>query len=47
MILNTAALLMTAGKAADLKDGAGLAREALSSGRAAEVLKSFVEASNG
>ena len=47
VILNTAALLMTAGKAATLKEGAVLAREALSSGRAARVLDRFVEASRG
>jgi anthranilate phosphoribosyltransferase len=47
VILNTAALLMTAGKAATLKEGASLARQALSSGRAAEVLDRFVEASRG
>jgi anthranilate phosphoribosyltransferase len=47
VILNAAAVLMTAGKAADLKEGAGLAREALSSGRAREVLEHFVEAGRG
>jgi len=47
VILNTAALLMTAGKAATLKEGAVLAREALSSGRAARVLDRFVETSRG
>jgi anthranilate phosphoribosyltransferase len=47
VILNTAALLMTAGKAASLKEGAALARDALSSGRAAQVLDHFVEASRG
>ena len=47
VILNTAALLLTAGKAADLTDGAGQAREALLSGRAGVVLDRFVEASNG
>ena len=46
VILNTAALLMTAGKAANLKEAAGLARDALASGRAARVLDRFVEASN-
>jgi anthranilate phosphoribosyltransferase len=45
VILNTAALLLTAGKAADLREGAGLARDALASGRAAQVLDRFVEAS--
>ena len=47
VILNTAALLMTAGKAADLRDGAGQARDALSSGRAGSVLDAYVKASNG
>src|SRR5947209_7986405 len=47
VILNTAALLMTAGKAATLREGAALAREALESGRAAETLKRFVEAKIG
>ena len=47
VILNTAALLLTAGKAATLKDAAAVARDALSSGRAAAVLDAFVEASRG
>jgi anthranilate phosphoribosyltransferase len=47
VILNTAALLMTAGKAGTLKEGAALARDSLSSGRAAQVLKAFVETSRG
>ncbi|MDP1911582.1 MAG: anthranilate phosphoribosyltransferase [Hyphomicrobium sp.] len=47
VILNSAALLLTAGKAADLTDGAGQAREALLSGKAGAVLDKFVEASNG
>jgi anthranilate phosphoribosyltransferase len=47
VILNTAALLMTAGAAADLKEGAALARDALASGGAAKVLAQFVEASHG
>jgi anthranilate phosphoribosyltransferase len=47
VVLNTAALLITAGKVATLKEGAALAREALSSGRAAKVLDHFVEASRG
>jgi len=46
VILNTAALLLTAGKAADLTEAAGLAREALLSGQAGVVLDRFVEASN-
>jgi anthranilate phosphoribosyltransferase len=45
-ILNAAALLHTAGKAATLVEAAGLAREALRSGAAARVLDRFVEASN-
>src|SRR5437868_867778 len=47
VILNTAALLMTAGKAATLHEGASLARDAIGSGRAAQALDSFVEASRG
>ncbi len=47
VILNSAALLMTAGKANDLVDGAGQAREALLSGKAGVVLDRFVEMSNG
>jgi anthranilate phosphoribosyltransferase len=45
VILNSAALLLTAGKAATLREGAELARESLASGRAAKVLDRFVEAS--
>jgi anthranilate phosphoribosyltransferase len=44
--LNTAALLMTAGMASDLREGLGLAREALLSGKARRVLVAYVEASN-
>jgi len=47
VILNTAALLMTAGSAATLKEGAVIARDGLSSGRAAQVLDRFVEVSRG
>jgi anthranilate phosphoribosyltransferase len=47
VILNSAALLLTAGKAATLKEGAALARDGLASGRAARVLEAFVEASRG
>ena len=47
VILNTAALLLTAGKAGDLREGAGAARQALQSGHAGTVLDAFVEASNG
>jgi anthranilate phosphoribosyltransferase len=47
VIINTAALLMTAGKAATLLEGASLARDAVASGRAGEALDRFVEASRG
>ena len=47
VILNTAALLVTAGKATDLRAGAGQARDALSAGRAGAVLDAYVKASNG
>ena len=46
-ILNAAALLHTAGKAATLRDGADMARDVLLSGRAAKVLKTYIEASRG
>jgi anthranilate phosphoribosyltransferase len=45
VILNTAALLHTAGLAESLKEGAALARDALASGGAAKVLAQYVEAS--
>lgn len=45
VILNVAALLQTAGKAATLRDAAGAAREALLSGAAGKVLDRYVEAS--
>ncbi len=45
--LNAGALLMTAGKVANLSDGVGFAMEAMRSRRAREVLDSFVEASRG
>ena len=45
VILNTAALLSTAGKAASLREGAEQAREALRRGAAGQVLDRFVEAS--
>ena len=45
--LNAGALLMTAGKAADLREGTALASDALLSGRAGAVLDAFVAASNG
>jgi len=47
VVLNSAVLLHTAGKAVDFRQGAELAREALHSGAAARVLHSFIEASNG
>lgn len=47
VIFNSAALLMTAGVAPDLRDGAAMAREALSTGAAARVLARYVEASHG
>jgi anthranilate phosphoribosyltransferase len=46
-ILNAAALLHTAGKAASLKEGAAQARDVLLSGEAAKVLDRYIEASNG
>jgi anthranilate phosphoribosyltransferase len=45
--LNAGALLMTAGKAADLRSGVAMALDAIRAGRPAELLKRFVEASNG
>jgi anthranilate phosphoribosyltransferase len=45
--LNAGALLITAGKAADLKEATGLAMDAVRSGRARQVLDRFVEASRG
>jgi anthranilate phosphoribosyltransferase len=47
VILNTAALLLIAGKVDSLREGAGMAREALGSGRAGAALDRFVEASRG
>jgi anthranilate phosphoribosyltransferase len=47
VILNSAALIHTAGKAATLKDAADEAREALLSGSAGRVLDRYVEASRG
>jgi anthranilate phosphoribosyltransferase len=43
--LNAGALLMTAGKVDDLKEGVGFAMEAMRSRRARQVLNNFVEAS--
>ena len=45
-ILNAAALLLTAGHASDLRDGADQAREALLSGRAGAVLDAYIEATH-
>lgn len=47
VILNAAALLLTAGKAESLRAAADLARNALLSGKAGAVLDSYIEASNG
>jgi anthranilate phosphoribosyltransferase len=47
VILNTAALLVTAGKAETLREGAEQARDALEQGRAGEALERYVEASRG
>jgi len=47
VLINTAALLRTAGLAADLLEGASMARESLDSGKAAETLARFIEASRG
>lgn len=46
-ILNTAALLMTAGKVGDLKEGAQLARDTLASGAAGRLLDAYAEATRG
>jgi anthranilate phosphoribosyltransferase len=45
--LNAGALLLTAGKVADLKEGVGFAMEAMRSRRARALLDRFVEASRG
>jgi anthranilate phosphoribosyltransferase len=45
--LNAGALLMTAGRAANLRDGVSTAFDALRSGRANATLRAFVEASRG
>ena len=45
--INAGALLFTAGLAADIREGAGLAEDSISSGRARQLLDRFVEASNG
>lgn len=45
-LLTTAAALIVAGKAKDLKEGVGAAREAIGSGAAAKSLQRLVEVSN-
>lgn len=45
--LNAGALLMTAGLAANLREGVGAASDVLASGAAGTVLDQFIEASNG
>ena len=45
--LNAGALLLTAGRAATLRDGAAAAADALGSGAAGKILDTFVEASRG
>ena len=45
--LNTGALLMTAGRAATLREGVAAAADALGSGAAGKVLDAFVESSRG
>jgi anthranilate phosphoribosyltransferase len=44
--INAGALLMTAGLSEDLRMGVALARDALRSGKAGQLLTRFVEASN-
>ena len=44
VVLNTAALLHTAGKAGSLKEGAAMARDAVKSGRASATLERYIEA---
>jgi anthranilate phosphoribosyltransferase len=47
VVLNTAALLLAAGKASTMREGAVLARDSIASGRAGQTLDRFVEASRG
>jgi len=47
VVLNSAAALVVAGKAADLKAGAEIALDAIMSGKAAKVLAALVAISNG
>ena len=46
VLLNAAAALMAAGKAENLKEGAGMAAEAIDSGKAAQTLDRLIEVSN-
>ena len=46
VVLNTAALLHTAGKASSLKDGAAMASDAIASRAASLLAMRFIEASN-
>jgi anthranilate phosphoribosyltransferase len=45
--LNVAALLVTAGRAADLRSGVVMALDSIRAGRPAELLRQFIEASRG
>jgi len=45
--LNAGALLLTAGRAADLREGVGAALDAIGSGAARKLLRDFIEASHG
>ena len=45
--INAGALLMTAGKAADLREGVALARDAISFGAAHRLLRDFIDSTNG
>ena len=47
ILINAAALFMTAGLSADLETGAALARETLASGDAGRLLDRYIEASHG
>ena len=47
VLINSAALLLTAGLSADLKQGVALARHALASGAAGRLLDRVIEASHG
>ena len=45
--INAGALLMTAGRAADLREGVAQARDAIGSGSAHRLLRAFIDATNG